>query len=156
VTEKWTTEIFAKPLKPCIDGHGRYKSSRKPKNVTYSPWKWAENMKNKKFVDATWIMYRWSKLLEIAREPKTMCYSPRKMAKNIKKARFGDTCLSISVVTVVGNRPGNWKTRTIAHENGGRKHEQHEFSRSLSNHVSLVSVAIILLRNRKICAHENK
>jgi hypothetical protein len=39
----------------------------------------------------------------------------------------------------------------MAHENGGRKQEKHEFSRSLSNHGLVVTVAGNRSENRKIC-----
>ena len=51
----------------------------------------------------------------------------------------------VSVVTVTGNRLGKWKMCAIAHENGGKKHEKHEFLRSLSSHVTVVTLA----RNRR-------
>jgi phosphoribosylamine-glycine ligase len=40
----------------------------------------------------------------------------------------------------------------IAHGNGGRKHEKHEFFRHLSNHVPVVTVAGNNLGNRRMCA----
>ncbi len=49
-----------------------------------------------------------------------------------------------------------WKLWAIAHENGGRKHENHEFLRCLSNQLSVVTVARNRPRNQKMCviAHE--
>ncbi len=44
------------------------------------------------------------------------------------------------------------KQRAIAHENGGRKHENHEFLRRLSNDVSVVTIAANRLGNLKVCA----
>jgi hypothetical protein len=120
--KKWTTRVFAKPLKPCIGGHGQWKSSREPKNVCYSPWKWADNMKNMTFGDATQTMYRSSRSLEIAPWTKNYALYSTKMGKKYEKGEFG-RCPSnhVSVVTVAGNCPLNKKLCAIAHENHGKR-----------------------------------
>jgi hypothetical protein len=47
-------------------------------------------MKNRRFGDATQIMFRWSQSLEIVPKTKTVCYIQRKWAETMKKASFGD------------------------------------------------------------------
>jgi hypothetical protein len=54
--------VLAMALKPCIGGHGRWKSSEEWKTVRYSPRKWAENTI---FGDSPQTLYRWSRSLEI-------------------------------------------------------------------------------------------
>jgi hypothetical protein len=118
------------------------KSSRETENVCYSPWNGQK----------TW------KLWAIAHENGGSKHEIREFLR-----RFSN---HVTVVNVAGNRPGNrkmcaitheiakktWKLWAIAHGNGGRKWEKHEFLLRLSNQVSMVTLAGNHLGNKKMCS----
>ena len=57
-------------LESCTGGHGASKSSREPKTVECIPGKWPEMPKITSFNDATRVMYRGSRGIEILSGPK--------------------------------------------------------------------------------------
>ena len=87
----WKRRVLAMPLNPCIGGHSRWKSSRLPKNVHYSPWKWRQKTWK------TWVLVEPDKPCtgrydqwKSYREPKVVRYSPWKWEENMKNTCFGD------------------------------------------------------------------
>ena len=58
------------PLESCTGGHGELKSSRDPKTVDYSPGKRSEMPEIASFDDATRVVYRGSRGIEILPGPK--------------------------------------------------------------------------------------
>ena len=57
------------PLESCTGGHGASKSSRDPKTVDYSPGKRPEMPEITSFDDATRVVYRESRGIEILPGP---------------------------------------------------------------------------------------
>jgi hypothetical protein len=125
----WRTRVFATPLKPCTGRYCSRKSSREPENVSYSPW-------NGQKIWKMWHIAHGN--------------GSRKHEKHEFLRRLSN---HVSVCTVAENPPGNPKMCTISHEmgkkhencgiareNGGSKHEKHEFFLHLSNHVPVVTV----------------
>jgi hypothetical protein len=63
--ENIKTRVFLKPLKPCIDGHGRLKLYGNQKFHAIAQENGQKNMKRVSFVDTCLTMYRWSPSLQI-------------------------------------------------------------------------------------------
>ena len=58
------------PLESCTGGHGASKYSQDTKTMDCSPRKWPEMAEIMSFDDATRVMYRGSRGIEILPEPK--------------------------------------------------------------------------------------
>ena len=113
-------------------------------------------MNNKTFREASQTMYPWSRSLEIVPGTEKCALKPMKMYREhekrvlemaVKACTGGhDRYKSSRELKTVSYNPRKWR----------QKHEQHEFSRSLSNHVSMVTIAENRPGNRKMCvAYEN-
>jgi hypothetical protein len=88
----WKTRVFAPLLKPCTGRYVSWKSSEEPKNVRYSQWNGQR----------TW------KLWAIAHGNGGSKHEKQEFLQRLSN--------HVSVVTLAGNHPGNWKMCAIGHE----------------------------------------
>ena len=84
------------PLESCTGGHGASKSSWDPKTVDYSPGKRPEMPEITSFHDATRVVYRGSRGIDILPGPKTVDNSPRKRTEMAEIMSFDDAARVVS------------------------------------------------------------
>jgi hypothetical protein len=114
--------------------------------VRYSPWNGKTNMKIVTHSPWKWRQKTWkTRVFVMPLKPCIGGYESWKSSQETEDVRYSPW-----------NGHKTWKPWAIAHGNGGRNHEKHEFLRRLSNHVSVCTVAENPPENRKMCtiSHE--